>query len=152
MKAQEIKSDETTLSIRALWTNNWMNNDSIHGSIQLKNGVFTFFDSHGELVITVLPKDIKMVHGYVLRIPADGRGVLAATLRIVTNEKQKDWLYFTWSPGKYRANRGRKYKEWLKAFNELGVRTRNDGYWVNGLVIAVYCAALWLLLRMTYFA
>ena len=117
----------------------------------LKNGVFTFFDSHGEPIITVLPKDIKRVHGYVFRIPVDGRGVLAATLRIVTNKKQKDWLYFTWDPGKYKANRGRKYREWLKVFEALGVPTRNDGYWVNGLVIAIFCAALWLLLRFTYF-
>lgn len=148
MKAPEIKSDDTTLSIRALWTKDWMNNDSIRGSIQLKNGVFTFFDSHGEPVTTVLSKDIKMVHGYVFWIPAMTR-IIAATIRIVPNEKREDRLYFTWDPDKYRANRGRKYKDWLEAFDALGVPTRNDGYWVSGLIIVIFCALLWSLLRAT---
>jgi hypothetical protein len=153
MKAPEIKSDDTILAIRAVWIKEWKNNDSIHGSIQLKNGVFTFFDSHGESVITVLPEDIKRVHGYALiLLPMGTTDAVHAAIRIVPNEKRTDWLYFTWDMSRYTTNRGRKYKEWLNAFNKLGVRTRNDGYWVNGLVIAIYCAAFWLLLRFTYFA
>ena len=69
---------------------------------------------------------------------------------LVPKEKQKDLLYFSWDPGKYVANRGRKYKEWLKEFKMLGVPTRNDSYWLNGIVILFICTMLWIALCLTH--
>lgn len=158
MKAPEIKSTDTTLAIRVVWTRRWVNDsrkNPQHGSIQLENGVFTFADANGKSVITLGLEDIAAVHGHFVIVPGlrggvIGTGIFESGIRIVPKEKQKDLLYFSWDLGKYVANRGRKYREWLKAFKALGVPTRNNSYWLNGLVILFICTMFWILLRLTH--
>ncbi|MDQ5932378.1 MAG: hypothetical protein QG649_463 [Patescibacteria group bacterium] len=157
MKTLEIKSDDTTLAIRAAWTKRWVdgNTKPLRGSIRLKNGTFTFADAHGQTIVTLGIEDIAAVHGHFVIVPGlrggvVGTGIFESGIRIVPKEKQKDLLYFSWDPGKYASNRGRKYREWLKAFKALGVPTRNNSYWLNSLVVLFICAMLLIGLHLAH--
>jgi len=131
MKAPEIKSDDTTLAIHAVWTKRWVNDSRkkpMRGSIQLKDGLFTFSDTHGQPAVTLNVKDIAAVRGHFVVVPglrggSVGMGIFEAGIRIVPKGKQKDLFYFSWDPGKDTTNRGQKYREWLKAFKALGAPT-----------------------------
>lgn len=158
MKAPEIKSDNTTLAVRAAWTKRWVNDGRkkpIRGSVRLKDDVFTFADMHGQSIMTLRIEDIVAVRGHFVIVPGlrggvIGTGIFESAIHIVPKEKQKDLLYFSWNPGKYASNRGRKYKEWLKEFKALGVPTRNDSYWLNAVVVLFICTVLWLLLHAAH--
>ena len=109
MKAPEIKSDDTTLAIRAIWTKRWVSDSRkkpVRGSIRLENGVLTFSDVHEQSIVTLDIKDIAAVRGHFVIVPGlhggvVGTGIFESGIRVVPKEKQKDLLYFSWDPGKY---------------------------------------------------
>lgn len=158
MKSPEIKSDDKVLAIRVVWTKRWVNDNRkkpIRGSIQLKDGVFTFMDTHSQSIVTLHIEDIAAVRGHFVVIPGlrggvVGTGIFESAIHIVPKEKQGDLLYFSWDSGKYASSHGRKYRTWLKAFNALGIPTRNDSYWLNGFVVLFIGTMLWIGLYLAH--
>ncbi len=157
MKAPEIKSDDKTLAIRATWMKRWVNSSTgktiAKGSMLLKDGTLTFADIHGNPLCTIHTIDIKSVRGCLVMLPGGALGfggTYAATIYIVPKKKQKDLLYFSWNAGGSSSNRGRKYKEWLKAFEELEVPTHTDTYWLSAVVLLFISVTAGLLLRAAH--